>query len=162
MDKDTIKQIRADINNSTIPDEIKLLYLMANATEIMSRQILMRLKVIYAKRGYNVHENDMLKGINGYCKFVKMASHQFFERIEPHIFGATWGVAKDEGEQLGVDVLDQFESDTNEVVRLVMLYIDRVSRNDGGFARVFKTLRQMPSLGIFKDEDIAKYKMREK
>ena len=35
--KDQIKAIRKDIENSTIPEQLKVLYLMANATEILSQ-----------------------------------------------------------------------------------------------------------------------------
>lgn len=41
-----------------------------------------------------------------------------------------------------------------------MLHIDRTARSNEAYAKVFKTLRQLPSGNLFKDEDIAKYKMR--
>ena len=159
MNKDQEKAIRESIKASSIPDEIKVLYLMANATELINTQVFERLKRIYRQHGYTISENELLTGITQYCKYVRMATFQFFQRIEPQISGATFFMDRSEGG--GSDAYDGFNGDTNEICRLVMLYVDRTARNKDNFAKVFKTLRQMPSLGIIHDEDIAKYKMKE-
>ena len=156
------KAIRAAIDASTIPEELKVLYLMANATELMSTQAFMRLKKVFASHGYTISENELLTGITQYCKMVKMATYQFFERIEPQIMNATFSAGRYEDDTTGnAAAYDGFNEDTNEICRLVLLYIDRTARSKEGFAKVFKTLRQLPSAGIINDEDIAKYKMRE-
>ena len=89
QDKEKIKKIRADIKASSIPEELKVLYLLANAVEIISQQSLLRLKSVYARHGYKIKGNDMLTGLNQYCAYQKMASFQFFERIDPAIINAT-------------------------------------------------------------------------
>ena len=76
------KAIRAAIDASTIPEELKVLYLMANATELMSTQAFMRLKKVFASHGYTISENELLTGITQYCKMVKMATYQFFADMQ--------------------------------------------------------------------------------
>lgn len=159
MESDRRKEIRRDIKASTIPEELKLMYLLANAVEIMSQQSFRRLKSVYARHGYTLKENTMLTGLNDYCKFIKLASCQFFDRIDPHIINATWGASTDAD---GAAVMDSFEEDANEIIRLLMLYVDRTALNRDGFGKVFQTLRRMPGAGLFRDEDIARYKMRDK
>ena len=51
---------------------------------------------------------------------------------------------------------DAFNGAANIGVRLLMLYADRVG-NDETYSKLFKTLRQMPTRGIFSDEDIARF-----
>ena len=163
MKKQDLDKIRADIDNSTIPDMLKVLYLMANATELLSSQSFLRIKAVFAKHGFVVRENELLSGINQYCKLIRQATYQFFERIDPQITNATWGIGRDENNPDAPgnsSALDGFNEDANEIVRLVLLFIDRTARNNDGFSKVFKTLRQLPSAGIFNDEDITRFKMK--
>lgn len=150
MNKEILKNIRASIDNSTIPEEIKALYELAAATELMNTQVFERIRAKYIRNGYRCTENDMLKGINDYCKAVKMASFLFSQRIDPAIFNATYNVA-------GSKAYDWFNSDTNELCRLILLYIDRTARNNENYEKVFSFLQGLPSCGIFKDEDVKKY-----
>lgn len=160
--KERKKAIYAEVKSSTIPEELKAVYLMANATELMSVQAFERLKSVYRKHGYAINENELLTGVNQYCRLVRMASFQFFQKIEPQIQGATFFADRDEGDSSGdPEKYDDFMSDTNEICRLVLLYIDRVARSQEGFAKVFRTLRQLPTGGIFRDEDFTRYKMKE-
>jgi len=163
MDKDQRKAIRQDIAKSTIPEQLKVLYLMANATEILSQQSFQRIRAVFARHGLVTKENDLLTGINQYCKLIKMASFQFFNRIDPQIINATWGMNRDEDNPDApgnTGALDGFNEDANEICRLVLLYIDRTARNNEAFAKVFKTLRQLPSAGLINDSDIARFKMK--
>ena len=163
MDKKKRDLIREDVGKSTIPDMLKVMYLMANATELLSQQSLLRIKAVYARHGFRVKENELLSGINQYCKLIRQASFQFFDKIDPQIVNATWGIGRDEDDPNApgnADALDGFNEDANEVCRLVLLYIDRTARNNEAFAKVFKTLRQLPSAGIINDEDISRFKMK--
>lgn len=163
MNKKDIEKIRGDINKSTIPDMLKALYLMANATELMSQQSFLRIRAVFARYGYVVNENELLSGINQYCKLIRQATFQFFSRIDPQITNATWGIGRDEGRPDSpgnTNALDGFNEDSNEVCRLVLLYLDRTCRNNESYATVFKTLRKLPSCGMFNDEDIARFKMK--
>lgn len=145
-----LAKIRADISASTIPAELKALYEIANATELISTQAFERIKGAYARNGYRCEENEMLKGINDYCKAVRKATFFFYQRIDPAINGAT---VKDGG----VKAYNWFNSDTNELCRLLLLYIDRTARNNDNYAEVFETLTALPSCNIYNAEDIQKY-----
>ena len=155
--QDVRRAIRHDIAKSTIPQQLKVLYLMASATELLSQQSFQRIRAIFAQHGLQARENELLTGITQYCRFIKMATFQFFEKIDPLIINATWGQDPSAG---GASALDGFNEDANEICRLVLLYIDRAAQNNDGFAKVFKTLRQLPSSGLFRDEDIARFKMK--
>lgn len=163
VEKEKLKRIRQEIKESTIPDELKALYMMADATELMSTQTFIRIKQVFARNGYTVNENDLLTGITNYCRTIKQATFQFYERIDPQIADATFFASRDENDPNfvgGANAYDHFNDAANELCRLVLLHIDRTAKNDDGFRRVFKTLRQLPSGNIFTDEDIAKYKMK--
>ena len=164
--KPTVKRemenaIYADVKSSTIPEELKVIYLMANATELMSAQAFERLKRVFRKHGYVINENQLLTGITQYCKMIKMASYQFFQKVEPQIMNATFFAGRYEDDTTGnIDAYDGFNNDACEICRLVLLYIDRTAKNNDGYAKVFKTIRQLPSGNLFNDEDISKYKMK--
>lgn len=163
MDKKSLDKIRGDISKSTIPDMLKILYLMANATELLSQQSFLRIKAVFARNGFVAKENALLTGINQYCKLIRQATFQFFERIDPQITNATWGLGRDDDNPNApgnASALDGFNEDANEICRLVLLYVDRTARNNDAFAKVFKTLRQIPTSGIINDDDIARFKMR--
>ena len=51
---------------------------------------------------------------------------------------------------------DAFNGAANIGVRLLMLYADRICDEDT-YGKLFKTLRQMPTRGIFSDTDIARF-----
>lgn len=152
-DEKTKKVIRAQIEASTIPEELRALNLMANATQILSVQCFERLKAIYAANGYVLKDNELLSGIVDYCKTEKSAVFQFSQRIDPLITRTTFNIG-------GSSPYDAFNADSNEIIRLVLLYIDRCSKDKAAFGKVFKTLRQLPSKEIFTNEDIARFKMK--
>ena len=153
MDKEIRNKVWADIGASTIPEEIKCLYLLADATETMSTQIFERIKRVWAKNGWTLNENELLTGINDYCKSIKRASFLFYQKIEPQVSGATFDIA-------GTEAYDSFNGWANELCRLILLYLDRCAADKGVFARTFTMLRKLPSGGLIKDEDISKYKMK--
>ena len=153
MDKDIKKKVWDEIDNSTIPEEIKCMYLLADATETMSTQIFERIKRIWVKNGWKLSENELLTGINDYCKSVKRAAFLFYQKIEPQVSGATFDIG-------GTDAYDSFNGWANEICRLVLLYLDRCAANKETFSKIFTTLRKLPSGGLINDEDIAKYKMK--
>jgi hypothetical protein len=150
MDKATKDKIRKDIDKSSIPDEAKVLYEMANATELMSVQIFERIKAVYVRNGYDLKENELLTGLNEYCKNVKMATSRFQAQIHPQIYNATINIA-------GSGAYDWFNSDTNELCQLVLLYIDRTARNNENYEKIFNFLNGLSSCGIFSDKDINRF-----
>ena len=143
----------------------KALYMMASATETLSQQSYQRVRAIFLRHGFKPKEDDMLTGLNNYCRSVKLATTQFFEYIEPRINGATFQTVydkdrHDETIDTAIGAYDGFDSDSMELIRLVLLYIDRTSKSDENYAKLFKTLRTMESGGIFEDKDIARFKQK--
>lgn len=157
--KEAKKAIRTDIDASTIAEEIKLMYLMAGATMSVVEDVRKRIGNIYLKHGLMATHNEMLSGLNDFCKSVKQAGYHFYNRIDTQIISATWGIGCEE-KGGNVEAYDGFNADQLEVVRLLMLYVDRTIRSQDAFSKVFKTLRQLPSQGVFKDEDIARFKQK--
>lgn len=51
-DKNSKKAIRSDIEATTIAEELKLMYLMAGATQSVVEDVMKRLRSIYRKNGF--------------------------------------------------------------------------------------------------------------
>ena len=147
-----------EIHSSSIPSEIKLMIQMANGTQAVVEDTFNRIKGVYAKHGFRpTNDNEILKGLADYCKAVKAAGFHFFNKIEPLIEDATfYGGDEDEDGMTGSQRYDAFNGAANIGVRLLMLYADRVC-DEETYAKLFKTLRQMPTRGIFSDSDIARF-----
>lgn len=146
-----------DIYSSSIPNEIKLMVQMANSCQIVVEDVFNRIKGVYAKHGFRpTNNNELLKGLTDYCKAVKSAGWYFFNKVDPMIIDATFNSRDDEDGMTPSQRYDSFNGAANTAIRLLMLYADRIG-NDETFAKLFKTLRQMPTRGIFSDEDIARF-----
>ncbi|MFA6726941.1 MAG: hypothetical protein WCS17_01850 [Prevotella sp.] len=162
MDKKTQKKIREEIRQSTIPEEMKVMYILASACQSMVYDSYDRIKSAYIQNGFRCVDNDILTGLADYCKTIKMATFSFFERIEPRISNATFG-RHDKGDdnitQSDIDAYDNFNANANEVCRLILLYADR-SSSEGAASEIFKYLRNMPSFGVFTDADIDRFNMK--
>lgn len=147
MERDTRNLIKDKIDKSSIPDEVKLMYIVACACQYIVEHCDSRIRNVFASCGIKTRGNDLLSGLNDYSKAVKMASARFYDRIEGQIIGATFDIG-------GTESYDGFNGDATELVRLLMLYVDRTARDSGKAGKVFSLLEEMPSLGIFKNEDI--------
>lgn len=152
------KSADKDIHTSSVPNEIKLMVQMANGTMAVVEDVFSRVKGIYARHGFRpTNDNEILKGMTDFCKAVKAAEFHFFNRIEPLIADATFYGGDDQEDGLtGAQRYDAFNGAANVGVRLLMLYADRV-KDEEGYGKIFKMLRQMPTRGIFSDEDIARF-----
>lgn len=151
MDKDTRKLIKEKIDKSSIPDEVKLMYIVACACQYIVEHCDSRIRNVFANCGVKTKGNDLLSGLNDYSKAVKMASARFYDRIEGQIIGATSEIG-------GPGSYDGFNGDATELVRLMMLYVDRTARSRDKAGKVFALLGDMPSLGLFTEEDINHFK----
>lgn len=149
--------IRSDLDQSTIPMQVKSLYILANAVELLSAGTFMRIKGVFARRGIPCDSNELLSGLANYCRAVKMASVQFYKCVQPQIEGATFDLGHTP--EQAAEAYDTFAEDSNELVRLFLLYTDRTGGNDR-WRDVFTLLRKMPSMGYFKDEDFTRFKMK--
>ena len=144
-DKKTInaeaaKAAADDIHASSIPNEIKLMVQLANSCQVVVEDVFNR-----------------LKGLTDYCKAVKAAGWHFFNKIDPLITDATFFSGDEIHDGMTpVQRYDAFNGAANIGVRLLMLYADRICDEDT-YGKLFKTLRQMPTRGIFSDTDIARF-----
>ena len=161
--KETKNAIRAEIEASSITEELKMMSLLAGATQSVVENVMNRLRAIYRRNGLVIRENDMLSGLNDFCRCIRQAGFHYYNRVDSHVINCTWGMGRDEDNPDAPgnpEAYDGFVEDQLEVVRLVMLYIDRTAGNNDAFSKVFRTLRNLPSGGVFKDEDIAVFKMK--
>ena len=95
-DKNSKKAIRSDIEATTIVEELKLMYLMAGATQSVVEDVMKRLRVIYRRNGFIIKDNEMLSGLNDFCRCIKQAGFHFYSRIDNHVINCTWGMGRDE------------------------------------------------------------------
>ena len=160
MDKKILEAIHKDIDNSTIPEEMKMMYMFADSLQSIVERVFQRVKNVYACHGYECKENELLTGLHNYCKNVKIASTNFYSRINPQIERATWGIGRGDDEEGNILAYDGFHGAACEIVRLVMLHIDRTANDEKAYAQVFRTLRKLPSKGVFEDKDVARYKLK--
>lgn len=160
INKAAAKAADNELHSTTIPNEIKLMIQMANSTFVVVNDVFSRIKGVYAKHGFRpTNDNEILTGLNDFCKSVRQAGYHFFNKIDPLITDATfYGGSEDDADDgmTGSQRYDAFNGAANIGVRLLMLYADRVA-NDETYSKLFRTLRQMPTRGIFTDEDIARF-----
>ena len=160
MDKKTLDAIHEDIDSSSIPEEMKLMYLMASATQSVVLHVYDRIKSAYLNHGWVTTGNDHLKGLNDYCKAVKKACIDFEHRIEPQINDATWGVGLDESEEGGIIAFDGFNAKANEFVRLLLNYMNTLEP-EKMYKAVFTTLRKNASPHpVFDNKVISHFKIK--
>ena len=151
------KAAENDIHSSSIPNEIKLMVQLANSCQVVVEDVFNRIKAVYARHGFRPsNDNEILKGLADYCKAVKAAGYHFYNRIDPLITDATFFSGDIEDGMTPVQRYDAFNGAANIGVRLLMLYADRIC-DEEGYGKLFKTLRQMPTRGIFSDTDIARF-----
>lgn len=160
IDKEALKAIHRSMDNSSIPEELKLLHLMLNSAQSVLLHSYDRIKLEYMKHGYITGENPLLKGMNEYCKTVMRACRLFENVIQPQIDGATWGIGLEENEEGNIIAYDGFNAKSNEFVRLLMNYMNAEDA-EKMYKAVFTTMRRMASKNpLFENKVISHFKMK--
>ena len=160
MTKEELKAIHDDIDTTSIPEEMKLMYLMANATQSVVLHVYDRIKSAYIRHGYITAENPLLKGLNDYCKTVMKACLDFERKIQPQIDNATWGVGMDENEEGNIVAFDGFNAKSNEFVRLLQNYMNAADA-EKMYKAVFTTMRRNAAPNpLFENKVISHFKMK--
>lgn len=154
--KEQQENIRREIGQSSIPEEMKLMFLLATAAATMGSVTERRIRNVFKRHGLTARENTILKGFADYCTAQKRAAWLFLNRCDNNIIDATFSR---EGAD-GTGAYDAFAADANELCRLLLLYVDRCASSSEGYAKVFKLLRTLPTSGVFSDEDVARYKLK--
>lgn len=150
--KETIEKIHEDVNASTIPMMLKALYYLADSVSIIDSQCYERLKGVYARHGVIAGDNELLKGINDYCKTEKMAVRQFFHNIEPTIIESTFSIG-----EIGAEGYDSFHYNASNIVFLVLMIIDRCCDDIDAYRQIVQFIHDLPSKDIYTEEDFERF-----
>ena len=160
MTKEQKQTIFKDIDDSSIPEEMKFMYLMASATQSVVEHVYSRIKGVYINNGFSCIENNVLSGLVDYCKSVKAASFHFYEKVQPLIDNATWGQGLEEGEDGNIMAFDGFNAKSNELVRLGLNYMNAEDAKKM-YEAVFTTMRRNAAKKpIFENRVISHFKMK--
>lgn len=106
------------------------MYLMAGATQSVVEDVMKRIRGIYRRNGFIIKDNEMLSGLNDFCRCIKQADFHFFNRIDNHVINCTWGMGRDENHPDApgnAEAYDGFSQDQLEVGEAV----DAICGQDG-------------------------------
>nr|DAH79203.1 MAG TPA: hypothetical protein [Caudoviricetes sp.] len=154
--KEVLDKIWAEIEDSSISNEVVTATLMSNALDIMLRDIDKRIVAIYRANGIKaeaLNGDHILTGMARYSKAIKTALYWFERDIEPRVTECTFG---SDG---GIKAYDDFRYSANEVCQLIMLAVDR-GKIDGAMERIFKYMTRLKQGGRFSKEDIERFIMK--
>lgn len=158
MTKEQRKNIRKELLGSSVPDEMKLMLLLASACQNVVQHSFSRIKGVYLSNGFEFKESGMFTGLSDYCNAVKSAAFHFFERVNPHIINSTWNVGMDETGEGNIVAHQGFENKVNEIIRLLMKYINCADGREA-YEKVFTLLARLPKDGPFEDKVISHFKV---
>ena len=159
MDKKTKQAIFKAIDETDIPEEMKLMYLFASATQSLVQHVRARVGAVYFNHGFECKENDLLSGLYDYCKNVNVASAMFYDRVNPQIENATWGVGMDDDGNGNVIAYDGFHAKDNELIRLAMNYMNCENAKEA-YEKTFTLLRRMSTNRCFENKAISHFKTK--
>lgn len=125
---------------------LKLAYNFAQATDVLMSSIALRL------RRFGGMKQEKKRAFNQFRKAVENASYWFDRAFEGDLEAATRG---DWGK------LDGYRQDANELIRVMMLYIDRTTTYKT-YGEVMKYLTTMPEGGLFSANDIKEFDFKAK
>ena len=120
---------------------LKLAYNFAQATDVLMSSIALRL------RRFGGMKQEKKRAFNQFRKAVENASYWFDRAFEGDLEAATCGDWKK---------LDGYRQDANEMIRVMMLYIDRTTTYKT-YGEVTKYLTDMPEGGLFSANDIKEF-----
>lgn len=129
-----------------IGNELKLAYNFAQATDILLASIGRRLKQFGGMR------QEKKQNFNRFTKAVKDAAYWYERAFEGDLEAATCGEWSR---------LDGYRQDANELIRVMMLYIDRTTTYKT-YGEVMEYLRNLPEGGLFSAEDVKRYEFTAK
>lgn len=144
------------INRTSIPEEMIVLYMMANATDIMCWNVFRRIQGVYRTYGFTAKDDGSLAGLKTYCDAVRRAAILFQDKVEQKIADSTFK-AFGEG-KAGVYRYEQFQDDCRELCTLVLRYIDKTAKNRQNALTVRENLKGLPGGGLFSEKDYERYK----
>lgn len=129
-----------------VGNDLKLAYNLAQAVDILLASVARRLSAF----GGMKREKKM--AFSQFRKAVESAAYWFDRAFEGDLEAATCG------EWLK---LDGYRQDANELIRVMMLYIDRTTTYKT-YGELVKHMEDMPEGGIFSAGDIARFNFKAK
>lgn len=130
-----------DINQilgTPVEHEVTLLYELANAMDILVNDIDNQL----AKTGHSF-TGEKKRHFNAYAQSVKNAT---FHLDKIGLERVLWKATNE-----NFNVYDNALADSYEMIRFLMLYIDRSHDNEESFHSIYQHLSNLPQTGIFPD-----------
>lgn len=137
---------RINAASALVGNELKLAYNLAQAVDILLASVARRLSAF----GGMKREKKM--AFSQFRKAVESAAYWFDRAFEGDLEAATCG------EWLK---LDGYRQDANELIRVMMLYIDRTTTYKT-YGELVKHMEDMPEGGIFSAGDIARFNFKAK
>lgn len=129
-----------------IGNELKLAYNFSQATDILLASIARRLAQ------FGGMKQEKKQAFNRFTKALKDAAYWFDRAFEGDLEAATCGEWSR---------LDGYRQDANELIRVMMLYIDRTTTYKT-YGEVLEYLRGLPEGGLFSAEDVKRYEFTAK
>jgi len=145
------------INKSTIANQLKALYLQADASLLQLNRADNRIRAVFRQMGATTKENPELKALKEYYTAVKRACFFFYEFIDKMIADATYGSNEGDNRTLSYE---NWNDDSNTFARLTLLFIDRTYHDAEQQQAIFWFIDGLKSHGQF-DENDFKYFLKD-
>lgn len=125
---------------------VNVLHLLLQATTVLVEDIDVQLRI----KGERFHR-EKKNYLKNYAKCLEQATYW----IDKFGLDASCWEAVGEDSRAYSNVV----ADANELIRLIMLYVDR-AHSEEGYEKIFRFLRSLPEQGIFPESYIARYRMK--
>lgn len=125
---------------------LKLAYNFAQATDVLISLIALRL------RRFGGMKQEKKHAFNQHRKAVENAAYWYDRAFEGDLEASTCGDWKK---------LDGYRQDANELIRVMMLYIDRTTTCKT-YDNVIRYLTELPEGGLFSSDDIKEFDFKAK
>lgn len=143
------KAVVEEMKKSSIPAMFRLLQLMLDACYLVANENDRRIRGYYKAFGFDVKGNDLIKGINEYCKVQKQAARLYFDKLA----NVSLDLCTDEGR---VDNFDAWRTEVNQMVRLLMMFDDRICDNAEAVKKLNEVFEQYEDKD-YTDEDYKRF-----
>lgn len=135
----------ANLGETPLGWEVTVLHLMLQAATVLVEDIDQQLR----REGASFRQ-DKKKALKDYTRCIEQAT-AYMEKFG--LDTSCWQAVHEDGRKYSNII-----ADANELIRLVMLYVDR-TRSEEGFYAIFRHIRSLPEGGVFPDWFIGRFNM---
>lgn len=146
MTQETEKRIGAACKETSLGWKVNVLYVLTAAVDVLVNDVDRDLKKIGTS-----FDKEKKRTFGRYAKSVRDCAY-WVDRLG--IDETVWRASGESARRY-----DGFLADARELLRLILLYVDR-SHSEDGFYRIFRFLRSLPENGLFAEEDIARFEFK--